>query len=118
MAEPSGVPWPRPAPARRPGRRVVSGSSPAGRPRAPRVTNHDLHFDSTHVGPLEIGTNDAAEIDVWVTLRAAGELADFSRNLRAPIVVRNGRGHQVIERGAGRPRPRPAVPGIRDRSAA
>ena len=77
-----------------------------------------LHFDSTRVGPLEIGTNDAAEIDVWVTLRAAGELADFSRNLRAPIVVRNGRGHQVIKRGAGRPRPRPAVPGLRDRSAA
>ena len=43
-----------------------------------------------------IGTDDAAQINVWVTVRAAGGLQHFSWNLRAPIVVRNGRGHQVI----------------------
>src|ERR671912_693081 len=100
MAEPSGVPWPRPAPARRRGRRVVSGSSPAGRPRAPRVTNHDLHFDSTHVGPLEIGTNDAAEIDVWVTLRAALFPDSATAQRRKPP-------HRSLP--VGRPRRKPPV---------
>ena len=33
---------------------------------------------------------------VYVTVRAGTELADFSANLRAPIVVSGGRGHQVI----------------------
>ena len=33
---------------------------------------------------------------VYVTVRAGGELSDFSANLRAPIVVSGGRGHQVI----------------------
>jgi flagellar assembly factor FliW len=37
---------------------------------------------------------DAAE--VWVVVRAASELSDFSANLHAPIVIANGRGHQVI----------------------
>jgi hypothetical protein len=41
-------------------------------------------------------TADPAEIDVWVTVRAAPELSDFSCNLRAPIVIWKGRGHQVI----------------------
>ena len=36
------------------------------------------------------------EIAVWVTVRAGAELADFSANLRAPIIVCKGRGHQVI----------------------
>jgi flagellar assembly factor FliW len=33
---------------------------------------------------------------VYVTVRAGAELADFSANLRAPIVISGGRGHQVI----------------------
>jgi flagellar assembly factor FliW len=35
-------------------------------------------------------------IAVWVTIRAGSELADFSANLRAPILVAEGQGHQVI----------------------
>jgi flagellar assembly factor FliW len=38
---------------------------------------------------------DAADLQVWVTVRAGGELSDFSANLRAPILVANGLGLQV-----------------------
>jgi flagellar assembly factor FliW len=39
---------------------------------------------------------DGAGVLVLVTVRASGELRDFCANLRAPIVVFNGRGTQVI----------------------
>jgi flagellar assembly factor FliW len=39
---------------------------------------------------------DASAVDVWVTVRAGSELSDFRANLRAPILVANGIGHQVI----------------------
>jgi flagellar assembly factor FliW len=37
-----------------------------------------------------------AAVDVWVTVRAGSELSDFRANLRAPILVANGVGYQVI----------------------
>jgi flagellar assembly factor FliW len=43
-----------------------------------------------------IGIADPSKVDVWVTVRAAEELEGFTANLRAPILVFNGRGHQVI----------------------
>jgi flagellar assembly factor FliW len=36
------------------------------------------------------------DVAVWVTVRASGNLEEFSANLKAPIVVHEGRGHQVI----------------------
>jgi flagellar assembly factor FliW len=39
---------------------------------------------------------DAGAVDVWVTVRAGSELSDFRANLRAPILVANGVGYQVI----------------------
>jgi len=39
---------------------------------------------------------DADKTAVWVTVRAGSELSDFSANLRAPILVSEGQGHQVI----------------------
>jgi len=44
---------------------------------------------------------DGAGVTVLVTVRAAGELKDFAANLKAPIVVHEGRGHQVINSAAG-----------------
>jgi flagellar assembly factor FliW len=38
----------------------------------------------------------AASAEVWVVVRAGSELSDFSANLHAPIVIADGRGHQVI----------------------
>jgi flagellar assembly factor FliW len=43
-----------------------------------------------------LGVEDPAGLDVWVTVRASSELKDFSANLKAPILISNGRGHQVI----------------------
>ena len=45
----------------------------------------------------------AAEVDVWVTVRAGSDLSDFSANLRAPILVANGLGHQVINEAPDAP---------------
>ncbi|HYI18799.1 MAG TPA: hypothetical protein VD836_08805, partial [Solirubrobacteraceae bacterium] len=63
-------------------------------------------------------TDDAAQIDVWVTVRAAGELQDFSCNLRAPIVVWNGRGHQVINEAPDAPVRAALFPGAEAAQAA
>lgn len=65
------------------------------------VTNPWMHYHDFSVALSDadterIGAADPTQVDVWVTVRAAAELADFSCNLRAPIVVWKGRGHQVI----------------------
>jgi flagellar assembly factor FliW len=65
------------------------------------VTNPWLHYGDYRVELSDadterVGAEDPAQVDVWVTVRAASELSDFSCNLRAPIVVWKGRGHQVI----------------------
>ncbi len=49
------------------------------------------------------GIVDAADGEVYVTVRAAPELADFRANLRAPLVVRGGRGYQVINEAPDAP---------------
>ena len=43
-----------------------------------------------------IGISETDQTSVYVTVRAAEELEDFHANLRAPIVIAGGRGHQVI----------------------
>jgi flagellar assembly factor FliW len=43
-----------------------------------------------------IGVSDPEEADVYVTVTAAEQVEDFSANLRAPILVSAGKGHQVI----------------------
>jgi flagellar assembly factor FliW len=48
-----------------------------------------------------LGSDAAAEVDVYVTVRAAEALEDFVANLKAPILVRGGRGHQVINQAPG-----------------
>jgi flagellar assembly factor FliW len=72
------------------------------------VTNPWLHFGDYDVELSDadterIGAADPSEVDVWVTVRAAAELSDFSCNLRAPIVVSKGRGHQVINEAPDAP---------------
>jgi flagellar assembly factor FliW len=46
---------------------------------------------------------EAADVEVWVTIRTGAELSDFSANLRAPIVIANGRGFQVINEATDAP---------------
>jgi flagellar assembly factor FliW len=38
----------------------------------------------------------AAGVDVYVTVRAAEELEQFTANLKAPILIKSGRAYQVI----------------------
>jgi flagellar assembly factor FliW len=48
-----------------------------------------------------IGVTDAAQADVYVTVRSGETIEDFRANLRAPILVAGGRGHQVINEARG-----------------
>jgi flagellar assembly factor FliW len=50
-----------------------------------------------------IGLSDADDTAVYVTVRAADALEDFSANLYAPILISGGRGHQVINQSADAP---------------
>ena len=50
-----------------------------------------------------IGITDADDTAVYVTVRAADALEDFSANLYAPILISGGRGHQVINQSADAP---------------
>jgi flagellar assembly factor FliW len=69
------------------------------------VTNPWLFFADYVV---ELSDDDTARIggtepQVWVTVRTGEELSDFSANLRAPIVVAERHGHQVINEVADAP---------------
>jgi flagellar assembly factor FliW len=79
------------------------------------VTNPWLHYgdyevDLSDADTARVGAADPAQIDVWVTVRAAAELSDFSCNLRAPIVIWKGRGHQVINEAPDVPVRAPLFP--------
>ena len=50
-----------------------------------------------------IGISDDDDTAVYVTVRAADALEDFSANLYAPILISSGRGHQVINQSADAP---------------
>jgi flagellar assembly factor FliW len=60
--------------------------------------------DSERVGA------EGDEVEVWVTVRAGAELSDFSANLRAPVVISGGRGHQVINEAPDAPVRAPLFP--------
>jgi flagellar assembly factor FliW len=57
-------------------------------------------------------TADPADVAVWVTVRAGAELADFYANLRAPILVAEGQGHQVINESTDAPVRAPLFPAV------
>ena len=48
-----------------------------------------------------LGLSDTTAVAVYVTVRAAEELEDFTANLKAPILVWSGSGHQVINQTPG-----------------
>ena len=50
-----------------------------------------------------LGGEDPDAVEVLVTVRATAELSEFSANLRAPIVIREGRGYQVINEAPDAP---------------
>ena len=70
----------------------------------------DFAVDVDDADAKRIGIEDPSKVDVWVTVRAASELQGFSANLRAPILVWNGRGHQVINEAKDAPVRAPLFP--------
>ena len=58
------------------------------------------------------------DTSVYVTVRAGGELSDFSANLRAPLVISGGRGHQVINEASHAPVRAALFPEVAAESAA
>jgi flagellar assembly factor FliW len=56
----------------------------------------DYEVELSDAEAERIGVTDAAQADVYVTVRAGESLADFTANLRAPILISAGKGHQVI----------------------
>lgn len=68
---------------------------------------------------LSIGEEDRERIDapdparaqVYVTMRAASDPADVVVNLRAPLIVHEGRGHQVLNSAPGADLQAPLFPG-------
>jgi flagellar assembly factor FliW len=70
------------------------------------VTNPWFFFSSYEVEVSNseaerIGITDPSEADVYVTVRAGEAIEDFRANLRAPILISKGRGHQVINEADG-----------------
>lgn len=47
------------------------------------------------------GIDERTAVDVYVTVRAAERLEDFTANQKAPILVHEGRGWQVINQADG-----------------
>jgi flagellar assembly factor FliW len=64
------------------------------------------------------GLQDVAGADVYVTVRATPDPLDITANLRAPLVVSEGRGYQVINTNEDAPLQAPlftlAAPGRRE----
>ena len=76
------------------------------------VTNPWLFFDRYEI---ELSDADTARVgsetpDVWVTVRTGSSPSDFSANLRAPILVADGYGHQVINEASDAPVRAPLFP--------
>ena len=50
-----------------------------------------------------LGVTDPEDTQVYVTVRAAESLDDFTANLRAPILVTEGQGFQIINQAGNAP---------------
>lgn len=60
----------------------------------------DYEVELSDADTAKLGADEAT---VLVTVRAGAELADFSANLRAPILIAEGRGHQLINEAKDAP---------------
>ena len=70
------------------------------------VTNPWFFFASYEVEISDseaerIGITDPSQADVYVTVRAGEAIEDFRANQRAPLLISNGRGYQVINEAGG-----------------
>jgi flagellar assembly factor FliW len=87
------------------------------------VTNPFRFFDTYEVElsddeAARIGIAETDQTSVYVTVRAAGTLEEFSANLRAPLLVSGGRGHQVINQSPDAPVRAPLFGGMAETTRA
>lgn len=61
----------------------------------------DFRVEVTDEDGDRLGLDDETAVDVYVTVVARAEPAQFTANQRAPILIWNGRGHQVINQAPG-----------------
>ena len=72
-------------------------------------SDYEVDLSDEAAAPI---TADAADVAVFVTVRAGAELSDFYANLRAPILIAEGQGHQVINESADAPVRAPLFPAV------
>ncbi len=87
------------------------------------LTNPWRFFDTYEVEIADdeaerLGIESDDDTAVYVTVRAAESLEDFSANLRAPILVNNGLGHQVINQAPDAPVRAPLFPTVNEEERA
>jgi flagellar assembly factor FliW len=61
----------------------------------------DYQVELTDEDADQLGFVDSPNADVYVTVTASSDLAKFTANLRAPILIRPGRADQVINQAPG-----------------
>jgi flagellar assembly factor FliW len=74
----------------------------------------DYEVDLADEEAERIGVTASDMASVYVTVRAAAALEDFSANLRAPILVVGGIGHQVINQSEHAPVRAPLFAGLQE----
>lgn len=62
----------------------------------PKQFFYDFALDIAPEDRERTGIQDAVEEEIYVTVRATPNPLDITANLRAPLVIRDGNGYQVI----------------------
>lgn len=61
----------------------------------------DFRVELTDEDGERLGLDDVTSVSAYVTVCAGKALEDFTVNLKAPILISSGRGHQVINQAPG-----------------
>src|SRR5581483_9649503 len=67
----------------------------------PRRFFGDYTVELTDEDAERLGFESSPSADIYVTVTASSDLAKFTANLRAPILIRPGRADQVINNAPG-----------------
>jgi len=70
----------------------------------------DFRIELSESEARRLDLDEQTPIDIYVTVRAAPVLSDFVANLRAPIIIHAGVGHQVINQAPDSPLRAPLFP--------
>jgi flagellar assembly factor FliW len=76
----------------------------------------DYAVDLSDADEERIGIEDPSDAQVYVTVRAAEAMEDFTANLRAPILLYAGRGFQIINQAPDSPVRVPLLAGVADKA--